>query len=99
MTRLQGLVIEAEGKASNAERRVSEMAAEVVEAYWKGEVFRKKLLESFQDACAKGVRHEKMVKHYPGVDLSVLSSRESSSGSKPNGSDIDEGAKATSPAS
>lgn len=100
MTRLHELLTEAKGKASIVEHRVSEMATEVVKAYQKGEVFQKELLKSNQDAYAKGMRwhRNKVAKHYPSVDLNILSI-ESSTGSEPSGFNANESGKATSLAS
>lgn len=49
--------------------------AKVVKAFQKGEDFYQELLESYQDAYAKGARWygKKVVKYYLDIDLGVLS--------------------------
>lgn len=47
VTRLQGLLVEAEGKASLAKHRVSNVIMEAIEAFEKGEYFYKELLISY----------------------------------------------------
>lgn len=98
---LQGLLTRAKEKASLVEHRASKVAIEVVDAFQKGKNIRQELLESGQDAFAKGVQWlgRKVAKHYPDIDLDVLSSRRSSSSSKSSSSDIEDGGKVTSPVS
>lgn len=77
-----------------------EVVAEAIEAFQKGEDFCQELLDSFQDAYAKGSKwyKKKMAKHFLELVLDVLSSGRSSSSSNSCSSSIDEGGKVTLPA-
>lgn len=98
MARLQGSLTEAKGKASLTKCHASEATAEAIEAFRKREDFYRELLESYWDACAMGVQWgKKVAKHFPDIDLIVLSSGESSFGSEPDSFDVDKGGKVTSP--
>lgn len=98
-TMLRKSLFEAKKRASLAKRRALEAAKEAIEAFWKGEDFHQRLLESCQDAYAQGIWwcKRKVVKHFPKLDLDVLSSKISSFDSESGSSNIDEGGEAILP--
>lgn len=95
VTKLRSLA-EVEERASLFECRALEAAAEAVEAFRKGEDFRQELLESCQDAYAKGTQwcKKKVAKHYLELDLDVLSLGMSSFDDESDSSGIGEGSEA-----
>lgn len=101
MISLQVSLVEAEEKASFVECWVSEVAVEAIEAFRKGEDFCQELLQSCQDAYAKGILwcRRKVAMYYPNIDLDVLPSRRSSftSNLASGGFDAEEGGEVTSP--
>lgn len=99
VTRLRGSLAQADERVSYSESRSLEVVAEAMEAFQKGEDFCQELLESYQDAYAKGARwcKRKVVKRYLSLDLDVLSLGMSSFGNDSDSSRVYEGSKATSP--
>lgn len=100
-TRLKRSLTEAEERASLTERRVSKSAAEAIKAFQKEEDFRQELLDSYQNAYAKDTwwYGRKVVKYHPNINLGILSSARSSSGSESGSSDVEKDGKATLPTS
>lgn len=98
-TRPKGLLAQAKEKASLSEHMSLKAATMAIEAFRKGEDFYQELLESCNDAFAKGIHWCKweVMKCYPEVDLGELSSGVSSFGNDLDSFKTDESGKATLP--
>lgn len=98
MTRLKGLLVEAEENVSVVGCKVSEAASEMVKAFGKGEDFCQELLESCKDGYVNGIQWCKgeVAKCSLEFDLGGLSLGVLSSNTDLDGSGADVGGEAMS---